>query len=79
MFNRLNITRWNRIINADSTIPLYCKSKWWYNDVFESCDCKNVCKYSKFTKEDWKKYANKCYIDSCTKMSLQKRDGNIKS
>ena len=75
MLNRLNISRWNRIINLDSSIPLNCKSKWWYNDVFESCDCKIVCKYSKFTKEDWVNYANTCYAESCIKSSLKKRDG----
>lgn len=72
MLNYLNISRWKRIINSDSKLPLYCKAKWWYNDVYEKCDCKDICKFSKYNKEDWVKYANQNYINLCIKHSLEK-------
>ena len=73
MINRVNISRWNRIFNLDSTDSLYCKAKLWYIDVFENCNCKNKCQYTNYTKEDWVKYSNQCFIDSCIKNAAENK------
>ena len=75
MINKLNISRLHRIITSDASVPLHCKAKWWYTDVSEKCNCKNNCKFSYYTKDDWVKYANNCYLNLCIKDSLEKKNG----
>ena len=61
MINYIKISRWTRLIKSEAFVPNNCKSLWWYTDVYEKCNCKNTCKFSDYSKEDWVKYANQYY------------------
>ena len=61
MFNSILTTRFSRFYNKDFSVPAVCFSKWWYVDIYEKCDCINHCKFQKFDKLRWQKYAKESY------------------
>jgi hypothetical protein len=65
MINFNTISRINRYIINDKTLPFKCFSKWWYNDITEKCKCNYICKYTNFTKQDFIKNAENNYKKLC--------------
>lgn len=63
MLNNILLTRTLRHLRGDKDVPKKCFSKWWYNDVFEKCDCKEKCKYTNFTHDDWIRHVNLYFKD----------------
>lgn len=60
--NNIVLSRIQRFLQKDPTLPTVCLAKWFYVDVTTKCDCINTCKFTKIkTRKQWIKHANDNY------------------
>ena len=60
---RVLISRVKRFLNNDSSLPGHCYNKWFFNDVYINCQCKQECIYKNFTISNWFDYSDSMYKD----------------
>ena len=59
MLPREIIIHFSKLSKSNRKIKNFCNSKWWYNDIFSNCKCKQICKYDLYSKTKWKNHMNK--------------------
>ena len=53
MLPKTFIVHFSKLSKSNRKIPYFCNVKWWYHDVLEKCDCKQICKYDTYTQKQW--------------------------
>ena len=59
---RILISRFERLLNNDVSLPKHCYNKWFFNDVEIKCNCIEKCIYRKFTIPNWFDYSDAMYV-----------------
>jgi len=63
------VSRIQRYLKNDTRLPKHCYNKWFFNDVYVDCKCKDECIYKKYTLKQWFEYSDKLYEEYVKKLN----------